>query len=120
MEFDLPFDPALLGFRLSGDLGGVTLYQTKKGKTVAYPAAPPKSPPSNAQLAHRLRFGTAARNWKFATEATRLDYESCSLRLSLPATGHNMWIFLSFTQDRGALQTFNHQSGLNLPMPPPV
>lgn len=120
MAMDLPFDPALLGFRLSGDLGGVTLYQTKRGKTVAYPAAPPKSPPTNPQLAHRLRFANAARNWSSTAPHVRQDYEYCSMVLSLPATGLNLWMFLSFTQDAGALATFNHQARLNLPMPPPV
>lgn len=120
MTFKLPVDPALLGLRLSGDIGGITLYQTKRGKTVAYPAASPKQPPSIHQLHRRNRWSNAVFNWTAAAESVRIDYEACTLRLSLPATGHNLWMHLSFAQDPLALAAFNHASGLHLPMPPPV
>jgi hypothetical protein len=120
MAFDLPFDPAFLGGRLSGDIGGITLYQTRKGKTVAYPASPPKSPPSDAQLSHRIRWRNASKNWTLAAPQNRLDYEATSLRLSLPATGHNLWMHLSFTQSQPVLNVYNAQTGFTLPMPPPV
>jgi hypothetical protein len=33
---------------VSGDIGGMTFYNSAQGKVIAFPAAPPKEPPSSA------------------------------------------------------------------------
>lgn len=116
----LPFPPSLLGLRVSGDLAEMTFFQTRRGKTVCYPATSPKEPPTTLQSAVRSRFAAAVTNWKNATPQTRLDYEQISLKASLCATGHNLWQHLSFTQDQAELNSLCRQTGIETSLPPAV
>lgn len=115
-----PLDPSLLGMHTSGDLGPLTIYQTKRGKIVAFPKAPPKCPPTPAQNTQRYRFRTAIANWKLLSDSQRLSYEQVTLRLSLCMTGLNLWIHVSIVHDFNLLDTLQHQTGIFLSKPPGV
>ncbi len=116
----LPFPGALLGFRVSGDMAGLTYFQTRRRKLVAYPATSPKEPPTPAQQIQRARFRQAVAAWVAAPITTKRAYESVSLAASLCATGHDLWVHLSFTQNASEILDLEHRTGIPLPMPPAV
>jgi hypothetical protein len=111
---------SLLGLTVSGDLGDFTLYQRQDRAVVAYPRSPPKVPRTYLQAIQRSRFATAVANWLNADPAERDAYERATLRTALPATGHNLWISLSFSQDDELRDTISRQAGVLLTMPPVV
>ena len=113
-----PSTLSLLGLRVSGDLCGNTLYQTRTGKVVAFPQAPPLSPPSPLQLSIRATWRAAAAAWRSLTTEQRAAYERASKKLSLVATGYNVWTHFAVRPNDSSLQTLADQSGETL-VPPP-
>lgn len=118
MAFTVPWD--LLGLNISGDLGAWTCFTDRFGKKVWYPKTPPETPETPAQRQQRDRFAAAVANWRAADQATRDAFESISLAASLMMTGHNLWVALSFSQDDKARQTLTRQTGIYIPLPPPL
>lgn len=116
----LPFDPSLLGVSVSGDLGPLTIYQTKRGKTVAFPKAPPKCPPTPAQNSQRYRFRKAIENWQLLSDAQQHAYEHVVSVLSICMTGVNLWIHFSLMREPASLRTLERQSDTLLTSPPYV
>lgn len=116
----LPFPPSLLGLRVSGDIAGYTIYQTRRGQTIFYPASPPKEPATQNQLAQRARWRAAAQSWKAASQATRADYERISIAASLCATGYDLWVHMACLQRAAELASLIRITGITIPMPPPV
>jgi hypothetical protein len=112
--------PDLLGLNVSGDLGAYTLYTNRNRKLVVYPRSPPQVPATPQQLAQRARFAAAIANWTAAPAATKYAYEAITLRLSIPMTGLNLWIALSFRNDQQLLDTLTRQSAIYAPLPDPV
>lgn len=114
----LPCAPTYLGMTVSGDVADWTLYQTLSRRVIVYPASPPKEPPSSAQRAHRARFCRAIREWREASEETRDNYETASIRAALPCTGLNLWIHAAFRPDNHGLPSLALQTSTVLPPPP--
>lgn len=114
------FPLELLGLNISGDIGGYTMYQDRWRRLEVYPRSPPEVPCSAAQRRRRYQFAVAVQNWRDASEAVRQAYERASLKASLMATGHNLWIRESFRQDAGELATLEAHTGEVLPLPPAV
>lgn len=109
-----------LALYVSGDLGDLTLYTTKRGLIVAFPRTSPDKPPSAAQVLQRNRFRAAVLSWQASTPTDRSNYEAVTQRLKLPLTGQNLWLHFAFTHDDAARNTLQRQSGLNLTKPPEV
>lgn len=109
---------SLLGFGLSGDLGDLTFYTTRRGKCVAFPRTKPSKPPSPAQNTQRHRFRLAMAAWWDLTPAQRANYERVVHRLSICMTGINLWIHYCLCFDSGNFATLQSQAGLSLTMPP--
>lgn len=107
-------DLSLLGLHIGGDLGPVTIYQTKRGKVVAYPIAKPKSKPTAAQNLQRYRFMRAVHTWQDLTDDQQQAYEDTTNVLSLCATGMNIWISLCLTHDIPAWLALKRQANLPL------
>jgi hypothetical protein len=113
--------PSLIALRISGDLDGLTYYTTKRGRTVAYPAAPARKPPSPAQTVCRDRWSKAAQDWHALTVDERATYERASLALSLCMTGYNLWIHLCLRGSQPEWQALCLSSGEKLkPFPRPT
>jgi hypothetical protein len=115
-----PYPPSLIAMRISGDLAGYTYYQTRRGQTVGYPAAPPKEPPTPSQLAQRQRFRDAAANWQALSQAHRDAWERMSLRCHLMATGYDCWIHFSLTGNERELAALARRGSEDLQQPPKV
>jgi len=106
----------LLGFGVSGDVGGYTIYTDRKFRKVAFPIAPPEKPPSPAQINLRARFKTAQANWKAETDQVKQELEEACRRASIVMTGQNLYIKVALKNDNDALQTLAKQTGTTLPI----
>lgn len=111
-------DPSLLGMHIAGDLGPLTLYQTKRGKVVAFPRAPPKSPPTAAQQLQRFRFRRTVETWHDLSDLQRDSYQQAVNACSLCMTGMNLWIHFCLCWNPAFFATVQRQAGLSL-FPPP-
>jgi alpha-ketoglutarate-dependent taurine dioxygenase len=107
----------LLGWNVQGDLADWTFYETSAGAIVAFPKAPPKSPPSNWQKIQRGRFSAAALAWQTLPHETRNAWERATLRLSLGLNGYNLWVYWHVKRDTPAIRTIECLSGEEL-LPP--
>lgn len=111
---------SMLGLIASGDVDGLSIYTDRHGRKIAYPKAPPEKPPSPLQVYQRTRFKDAMSNWRNATQSTRTNYETVSLRANLAMTGLNLWLHFSLKGRPAALATLSLQTGITLTMPPSV
>jgi len=109
--------PSILALRISGDCGGITYYTDRFGRTISFPAAPPKKPASPKQIACRLRFRWSVQAWNELTPLEKKFYEDCTQRLSLCLTGCSLWISLCLQRRLPLWETLKKQSGLPLPRP---
>lgn len=107
----------LLGLQLSGDVGDVTIYTDRFNRKVAYPKAPPKEPPSTAQVALRNKFRLAVLDWKSQTDQVKENYEDATKLTSIVMTGLNVWVSVALTHRVDLLRTLERQTGLTLPNP---
>lgn len=107
-------DPSILGLHVAGDLGPLTIYQTRKGKIVAFPKAPPCKPPSPAQLVQRYRFARSIETWHLLAKSDQALYELVVQKLSLCLTGMNLWMHFCLCPDDGVFATLQQQAGITL------
>lgn len=114
----LPIEPSLLGVALSGDLGDLTIYQTQRGRTVAFPRTKPQKPPSPPQNTQRYRFRLAVDAWHALPSDQQAAYELVTRRLGIVMTGLNLWIHWSLCPNPDEFATIVHQAGLTLTPPP--
>lgn len=110
--------PNVLGFRVSGDIAGFTLYTDRKYRNIVFPRHPPQVPRSVLQARQRAKFAYAQQCWNEQPAHVQEAYERASLTLSLMMTGRNLWTSLAFRQDESLRQTLERQSHESLPMPP--
>jgi hypothetical protein len=104
----------LLGWNVQGDLAGWTLYENHLGQVIAFPKAPPKSPPTKWQRIQRSRYVAAAAAWKLLSKETRTNWELATHRLSLGLCGYHLYVHYHVKNDYRAIQTIERQSGLKL------
>lgn len=118
MPYTVPWN--LLGLIVSGDIGDFTIYTDRHMRKEVFPRAPPKEPPTARQIARRQAFARAVRNYKSLTPEETAQWENVTRMLSMPLTGQNLFISLSFSQDNDSLITLNRQAATTLTLPPPV
>jgi len=105
----------LIGLVVSGDLGDTTIYQNKNRKMVVFPKDYRQEPTSPARQAQQSRFQTAQQNWKNLSESEKESLEEMARRLSLCATGQNVYISVQLRNDVEGYSTLERQSGITLP-----
>lgn len=110
--------PGLIGLMISGDLGPLTIYTTKKRRIVAFPKSPPHKPGSPAQLTQRYRFAQAQNAWRELTIVQQQAYVDVVNGLSICMTGANLWIHFCLMHDIGVWDTLQSQSGITLSLFP--
>jgi hypothetical protein len=118
MTWTIPWN--LIGLMVSGDFADLTIYTDRHQRKIPFPRSPPKEPPSQAQIEQRLAFKRAVNNYKNISPAETAQWENVTRRLSIPQTGQNLFVSLSFSQDNLALQTLNSQASMSLTLPPAV
>jgi len=107
-----------LGLEISGDLGDVTMWRTRRGKIVCYPRTVPGKVPSIAQQNHRQHFRESVARWMLLTNCEKQHYEDASRKCSLPMTGHDLWIRWTFAGTIAEAQTIERLAGVKLVYPP--
>ena len=100
---------SLWGLRISGDIGGLTVYTDRFGKKVAYPKAPPDKPPSPLQIQQRRRFTASQKEYGLLNQAQKLAYENLTKAASLCMTGQNLFIHVALCHAFQLLLTLMRQ-----------
>lgn len=104
----------MLGLQPSGDLGPYTCYYSRRRRLIIFPKAPPKKPPTPAQVYQRALFRSAAFLWRRLPQSDRDLWETAARRAHLNITGYNLWMFLQTTGRVDIIQTIERHSGLPL------
>jgi hypothetical protein len=111
---------SMLGIVVTGDLGPLTVYTTRRGRKVSYPRSPPTCPPTQSQLHQRARFADAQAAWARLDAQTKASWEQICLRLSMCATGQNAYMSMALTPNNAGLMDAISRSGITVPTPPPI
>jgi hypothetical protein len=106
---------SLLGLTVSGDVAGMTIYTDRYGRKNWFRNAPPKKPPTQKQLWFRQRFKAVQLSWRLLSDADKAALERASNKLSLCATGQNLFLSCSLRSAVGVYRTIARQSGEVLP-----
>jgi hypothetical protein len=113
MAWTVPWN--LLALRVSGDVGGFTIYTDRNMRKVVFPKSPPEKPPSPRQLDNRRRFRDAHAVWKTLTAEQKSNLEHACRVLSICQTGKNVYMSACLLNDDAALRTLERQSQTPLP-----
>jgi hypothetical protein len=106
---------AVSNLGVSGDIGGITFYNSAQGKIIAFPASPPKEPPSAAQLVMRQRWRLAMKSWSNLSAQQRSTWRQAVTRAGLKISAPNLWLWYQLYRDRATMATIERQSGSTLP-----
>lgn len=104
----------LLGIRIQGDLGPVTIYVSRRHQVVWYDKAPPLEPPSHQQRLQHAKWRSAARSWRYLTQEERGRWTAAVKRCHIPLTGYNLFVGLYTNPDPMALQTIARRANVDL------
>lgn len=94
-----------LGFAPTGDLGDLTIYTAKNGKTVYFLKAPPLVPATLFQKRQRSRFRNVATLWWQLTQEKRNAWLQAAKTANLYCTGYNLFLWWQLRRDVGSLRT---------------
>jgi len=104
----------LLGFNAQGDLGGFTMYTSRRGRLVVFKKSPPMKPPSPKQTHQRNLFRALAALWKLRSKTLRWEWTNAERKGRLRMTGYNLWIAAHTTLTSAALATIARQTDSDL------
>ncbi len=107
----------LIGFNPTGDLGPFTFYTKANGTVVWFLKAPPKTPPTPWQLRNMELWTVAAAEWRSMNPTLKAAWHQVQRLAHLGITSYNLWIWFFCTNNRPAIRTIEHQTGLTLLSP---
>lgn len=105
----------MLGFKVQGDLGGITCYTSKRDRVVWFIKAPPLSPPSAEQIECRNKFRAIGIAWQALSQIDQEIWLSTQDKAHLRITGYNLFSYWLLTGDDAVIATIARQTGLTLP-----
>ena len=105
----------MLGLTVSGDLGDITIYTSKRRRRVYFVKAPPLEPPSPAQQVMRSRWSQALDAWRRMSPGDRETWQRVCERAHLRINGINLWIWNQTRPDDGTIATIERIAGEKLP-----
>ena len=105
---------SLLGFNATGDLGGLTAYTSRKGRTVWFKKSPPLTPPSYHQRVMRNRFRAIAVSWNALLPDRRAAWTSAAHAAHLRIGGYPLYVWFQTHRDRAAIATIQRLTGETL------
>lgn len=106
-----------LGIQVAGDLGGLTCWTNKNGRKVWMVRETPKEPPTHLQLAQRQRWRVAMQYWNDMSRAQKDDWNTMTLRLSIPMSGTGLWVKISLKNLLNVMPTLERQAKITLVWP---
>ncbi|HWN10119.1 MAG TPA: hypothetical protein VNO50_12785 [Pyrinomonadaceae bacterium] len=105
----------MLGFSAQGDFGWSSWYTRKNGSKVCFPKyvldGKRKTP---ARVAQRDKWRAAAAEWRLLTQQRKKDWQAAARKLSLPATGYNIFLWYQISNNTAVIQTIERQTGISL------
>lgn len=104
-----------LGFRPTGDLGGLTSYTTRRNKTTWFNKSPPKTAPSPRQRVNRAHWRTIALAWHTLTPDQQQTWKTAVNRAHLAITGYSLWLWFWCHLDLAPIRTIERHTDLQLP-----
>ncbi len=108
-----------LGLSVTGDLGPLTIYTSRRRRIVMFDKAPPLVPQTIRQLIMRDRWRAAAQAWQAQTDEDREQWRRAARLANLSLPGYQIWIFANTKPNtRGMIRTIERQSGVTLPNKP--
>ncbi len=111
------FPVNMLGYSVSGDIGGVTIYTDRWQRKVSYEKAPPQKPASPWQRNLRDKFRDAQAQYMALSADDRADWELLACRANLCMTGQNLLMHVAMKRSFGLLETLMKQTGVTV-VPP--
>jgi len=91
----------VLGTIVSGDLGPLTFYTSKRHRLVWFPKAPPDKPPTVWQTYRRNIWRAGADSWRSLPQQERDNWKEATRRARLTITHYNLYLWW-FTHDADA------------------
>ena len=115
----MPFQPPrrilfFLGFLQWGDIAELTTYRRPDGRVVVFKKTYPDKPPSEKQIADRIRFQAAAAAWRHLTREQRAQWTLAARRGSLCMHGRNLHCSAFLKPDAAAVATIANQTQTTL------
>jgi hypothetical protein len=114
MAIQISFPWKFCGTNIQGDIDGLTLYVSSRGKVVAFLRAPPDKPPSQDQVTVRNRWRAAATTWAALPAGQRNNWLVAAKQARLRIGGYNLWTYWFTRQDDGPIRTIERMTGLAL------
>jgi hypothetical protein len=102
------------GTNIQGDIDGLTLYVSSRGKVVAFDRAPPKEPPSPDQVSIRNRWRAAGTAWTALSTGQRDNWLNAARQANLRITGYNLFVAWFCCRDDAMIRTIERITGLPL------
>lgn len=115
----------LAGLSLYGDIADLTTWlnlHVRPRRLVAFAKAPPKTPPSPAQVSQRNRWRAALAAWRALPPKDRSLWNQATRLARCRCSGLNLFIAWQSRQPIAEIRTIERQSGIQLiaqtPTPP--
>jgi hypothetical protein len=108
------------GLEIQGDVGPFTTYTSHRGRLVIFMKAPPKEPPSRAQVSQRNLFRIAGWSWTSMPPTEREDWQRAARAARLRISGYNLWVHWVCSHDLPTLRTVERTANVNLHLTPEV
>jgi hypothetical protein len=105
----------ILAFHIQGDVGGLTCYTNKRHKQVAFPIAPPRTPPTPNQTIQRAKFNSTQARWAALTRPARALWNTAARLANLSITGRNLFFACAIRNDWSYADTVGRQAQITLP-----
>ncbi len=99
-----------LGWNATGDLGGLTAYTRRTGRTVWFVKSPPLKPPTYHQRVMRNRFRNIAVAWNALRPAARRSWMRAAHAARLRIGGYALYVWHAIHQDDGPIRTVERLS----------
>lgn len=103
-----------LALRFQGDLGGLTMYRSKRGRPVLFVKTHPSGPPTPLKASRQKKFALAVAGWLDLSALGRLLFGQAARRCSLRISGFNLFIAVQLADDKKFLEAVERQAGIQL------
>lgn len=100
----------LAGWNIQGDIGGLTCYTSRKRGVVVFIKAPPRVPPSFAQIHQRNRFRAAGQAWQSMGHTEREKWRTLCNRLKLRIGPPALFFYWYLKTAHQHIRTIEHQA----------
>lgn len=101
---------ATIGLAITGDLGPLTIWTDKFGRTSMCLKTWLKDPASQPQIAHRNRIRLAATDWRLLHPNTRKAWLHAAKTAGCRCNGYMIWTYYRMTGDERTVKTIFNQA----------